>query len=261
MVDKNISNVGAAMGIPNLQPEPEPGIPPGMAEVEESLRQKEMQSQPIPPPPSLEVMSELPPPAELKNLERIQDKQTATESPANQTVSPNNTTLQPDTSLPSETVSGSSPESAVKDDSARNLDGTPYKGVGDGGAGKTIRIGPRTDFEKFCEFIDLNWNSGVVAMHLQMLGSNPMVMPSILLWQVDIPAFQEAVLQTVRNEQFRKLVWPILLRLMGDSLPNSQWSASVMTTLAVFSVLAGFGEQRHEGDELPEVQEAKEDNK
>ena len=226
--------VAGAMG---LMPDPEPPIPVEMEQTEEQLREQEIRNAS---PTKAETKPEIPP---------VQNNETHPLS---------------DTSLPSKTVSDSFPESAVPprrekesevftDTHQQRYHTTDEEEIErcrkapqfqrEEPPPKTTKIGP-TDFEMFLNHVSTNVDKNLVALQIQVMGNNPMVLPPILLWDLPVMDFVASVTQLMANKDFLRMLWPTLQVLMGSNIRNDQWTASVAITLAVFSVLSAVGEQR-----------------
>jgi len=83
-----------------------------------------------------------------------------------------------------------------------------------------------------------SYNSNWVTHHIGNICAVPQVIPAISTWittkPLDVP---QAVYNVIVADGYIDSIWPALSVLMGSSLGNISWTASVATTIALFDVI------------------------
>lgn len=106
-----------------------------------------------------------------------------------------------------------------------------------------IPLKEKTEEEKrlirFKEFLNTHWGLPAVTVQFRGLfagGYPPIPIPT--RWQlpqgIDI---EDLVWRQVQTEKFIDEIWPSVVMMLGDDIPNFEWAAQVATVLALFNLI------------------------
>lgn len=106
-------------------------------------------------------------------------------------------------------------------------------------AGQTQQVMDEPNLRRLKDFVASNvYSPKWVMQHLVQMSNNPKVMPAVTIWGIP-GGFDKAelVYNLVIAAGYVDGVWPYLSMIMGKSSGNLEWTASVLTTIALFDAI------------------------
>jgi hypothetical protein len=104
---------------------------------------------------------------------------------------------------------------------------------------RNAKITEDLELTKLKKYIfDNGFTESAVAMHIALLCSQPLVIPSTPGWDYHTPAdIPKSVFTLLKTPGYLEGIWPSLRIIMGSNKSNEAWTASIATTVALFDVI------------------------
>lgn len=147
---------------------------------------------------------------------------------------------QEELSPPMETTILSQPETEKQETPASNTDLQPVTDDStQGSQEQTPQRKTDNNLRRLIDFVNGPEFSGDwVHLHLGHISRIPSVIPSITIWQgVSFEEVVGAVYVTMKMAGYVENTWPILKIVMGSSRDNTEWTAGVLCTMALFDTI------------------------